>query len=39
MQAESCIEKMALARQNWSDGRLKETVQRVTAVQCTIQKL
>lgn len=37
MQAKSCIEKMALARQNWSDGRLKGTVHRVAAVHCTIQ--
>lgn len=35
MQAESCIEEMALARQNGSDGRLKETVHSVPAVHCT----
>lgn len=37
MQAKSCIEKMALARQNGSDGRLKGTVHCVAAVHCTIQ--
>lgn len=37
MQAKSCIEKMALARQNGSDGRLKGTVHHVAAVHCTIQ--
>lgn len=37
MQAKSCIEKMALAQQNGSDGRLKGTVHRVVAVHCTIR--